>query len=38
MSGIKKEGSVVIGSPAFDHKDFMKSYVIFKNLPKLNIK
>ena len=38
MSGIKKEGSVVIGAPAFDHKDFMKSYVIFKNLPKLNIK
>ncbi|MDD4820047.1 MAG: UDP-3-O-(3-hydroxymyristoyl)glucosamine N-acyltransferase [Flavobacteriales bacterium] len=33
-----KEGSGVIGSPAFDFKDFMKSYVIFRRLPQLSNK
>lgn len=29
------EGSVIMGTPALNHKDFMKSYVIFKKLPTL---
>ncbi len=32
---IKKEGEVLQGSPAFDFGDYQKSYVLFKNLPKL---
>ena len=30
-----KEGSTLIGAPAFDHKDYMKSYVVFRKLPNL---
>ncbi|WP_372755287.1 UDP-3-O-(3-hydroxymyristoyl)glucosamine N-acyltransferase [Labilibaculum sp.] len=32
---IKKEGTVLQGSPAFDFGPYQKSYVLFKNLPKL---
>lgn len=32
---IKKEGTVVQGSPAFDFGPYQKSYVLFKNLPKM---
>ena len=32
---IKKEGAVLQGSPAFDFGPYQKSYVSFKNLPKL---
>jgi len=32
---IKKIGTAVYGSPAMEYKDFMKSYVIFRNLPEL---
>jgi len=32
---IKKEGSVLQGSPAFDFGPYQKSYVLFKNLPKM---
>jgi UDP-3-O-[3-hydroxymyristoyl] glucosamine N-acyltransferase len=32
---IKKVGAVVQGSPAFDFGSYQKSYVLFKNLPKL---
>lgn len=32
---IKKVGTVVQGSPAFDFGPYQKSYVLFKNLPKL---
>jgi UDP-3-O-[3-hydroxymyristoyl] glucosamine N-acyltransferase len=32
---IKKVGAVVQGSPAFDFGPYQKSYVLFKNLPKL---
>jgi len=28
-------GGAVIGSPAFDYREYMKSYVIFRNLPRL---
>lgn len=32
---IKKEGTVLQGSPAFDFGPYQKSYVLFKNLPKM---
>ncbi len=32
---IKKEGTVVQGAPAFEFFDYQRSYVLFKNLPKL---
>ena len=34
-SDIKKENSVVLGSPAIDVRDFMKSSVVFKKLPEM---
>jgi UDP-3-O-[3-hydroxymyristoyl] glucosamine N-acyltransferase len=33
---IKKEGKVLIGSPAFERDEYLKSYVVFKNLPELD--
>lgn len=30
-----KEGEAIQGSPAFNYGDFSKSYVHFKNLPKI---
>jgi UDP-3-O-[3-hydroxymyristoyl] glucosamine N-acyltransferase len=32
---IKKEGTVLQGSPAFDFGPYQKSYVLFRNLPKM---
>ncbi len=32
---IKKDGTVLQGSPAFDFGPYQKSYVLFKNLPKM---
>ncbi len=32
---VKKEGEVLQGSPAFEFGTYQKSYVIFRNLPKL---
>ncbi len=37
-SSIEKENDVVQGSPAFSYRDHQRSYVIFKNLPKLSVK
>ncbi|HOV11206.1 MAG TPA: UDP-3-O-(3-hydroxymyristoyl)glucosamine N-acyltransferase [Bacteroidales bacterium] len=34
-SSIKDEGAIVQGAPAFNIKDYLRSYVHFKNLPKL---
>ena len=34
-STVKKEGTVLQGSPAFDYTPYQKSYVLFKNLPKM---
>ena len=34
-NSIKEEGSVLQGFMAFNLKDFMRSYVLFKRLPKL---
>lgn len=28
-------GATVMGSPSFDHKEYVKSYVVFRKLPKL---
>ena len=33
---IEKENEVVQGSPAFAHGEYTRSYVLFKNLPKLS--
>ncbi len=35
-SSIEKENEIVQGSPAFSLGDFRRSYVLFRNLPKLN--
>ena len=38
QSGISnnlKDNSTVFGTPAFAHRDFMKSYAVFKNLPQM---
>jgi len=35
---IRKENSVILGYPAFDHKGFLRSYVVFKKLPDLKSK
>ncbi len=32
---IKEEGAKIIGSPAFDVKEYYKAYAVFKNLPAL---
>ena len=35
---VKEENTVIIGSPAFDFKNFMKSSVVFRKLPDLKSK
>jgi UDP-3-O-[3-hydroxymyristoyl] glucosamine N-acyltransferase len=37
-SNIKKENSVLLGYPAIDHRDFLRSSIVFKKLPELNTK
>lgn len=37
-NSIEKENEIVQGSPAFSLGDFRRSYVLFRNLPKLNDK
>lgn len=32
---IKKEGAVIFGYPAMDHKAYLKSHAVFRNLPEL---
>ncbi|MEO1049817.1 MAG: UDP-3-O-(3-hydroxymyristoyl)glucosamine N-acyltransferase [Bacteroidota bacterium] len=36
IRNIKKEGLAIVGSPAFDVKQYFKSYAVFKNLPDLD--
>ena len=38
LGDVKEENSVIIGSPAFEIKQFMRSYVIFRKLPDLKIR
>jgi UDP-3-O-[3-hydroxymyristoyl] glucosamine N-acyltransferase len=33
-----KEGQVLLGTPAFDSRQFIRSSVVFKNLPEINTK
>lgn len=33
---IKQEGAVWFGTPAYNHKDFLKAYAVFRNLPDLS--
>ena len=35
-NNIEKKGAVIQGSPAFNIFDYKRSYVLFKNLTKLN--
>ena len=35
---VKKENTILLGSPAIDHRDFLKSSVIFRKLPELKTK
>ncbi|MEO6303564.1 MAG: UDP-3-O-(3-hydroxymyristoyl)glucosamine N-acyltransferase [Bacteroidia bacterium] len=37
-ASIEKEGEIVQGSPAFNSGEFKRSYVLFRNLPKINEK
>jgi UDP-3-O-[3-hydroxymyristoyl] glucosamine N-acyltransferase len=38
MSDVKEENATIVGAPAFDIKQFMKSWIYFKKLPELNSK
>ncbi len=35
---VKKENSIILGYPAFDHKDFLRSSIVFRKLPELKTK
>lgn len=35
---VKKENTILLGYPAMDHKDFLRSSVIFRKLPDLKIR
>ncbi len=35
---VRQENSVLLGTPAIEHRNFLKSSVIFKKLPELNAK
>ena len=34
---VLKENSILQGTPAFDSRNFKRSYVLFKNFPKLKM-
>ena len=38
LGDIKEENTIILGSPAFDYKQFLKSSVIFKKLPEMKIR
>jgi len=33
---VKKENSILLGYPAIDHRDFLRSSILFKRLPEIN--
>ncbi len=33
---VKKEGEKILGSPAYDIRQYFKAYAVFKNLPEMN--
>lgn len=38
LGDVKEENTIIIGSPAFDIKQFMKSSVLFRRLPDIKVK
>lgn len=34
LGHVRKEGEVLLGTPAFDYKQYLKAYAIFRKLPK----
>jgi UDP-3-O-[3-hydroxymyristoyl] glucosamine N-acyltransferase len=38
LGEVKEENTIILGSPAIDYKQYLKSSVIFKNLPEMKIK
>jgi UDP-3-O-[3-hydroxymyristoyl] glucosamine N-acyltransferase len=38
LKSIKDEGVKILGAPAFDVKDYFKTYAVFKQLPDLNLR
>lgn len=36
ISDVNEENVILIGSPALDHKHYMKSYVVYRKLPEIN--
>ena len=38
LGGIKEENTIILGSPAIEYKQYLKSTVVFKNLPDLKKK
>jgi UDP-3-O-[3-hydroxymyristoyl] glucosamine N-acyltransferase len=38
LGDVKEENSVIIGSPAIELKQFLRSSVIFKKLPEMKVK
>jgi UDP-3-O-[3-hydroxymyristoyl] glucosamine N-acyltransferase len=37
-SDVKKENSVLLGYPAMDHRNFLRSSIVFRQLPELKTK
>jgi len=38
ISDIKEENTILLGSPAYDHKQYFKSFILFRKLPDLKTK
>jgi UDP-3-O-[3-hydroxymyristoyl] glucosamine N-acyltransferase len=38
ISDIKEENTTLLGSPAYDHKQYLKSFIVFRKLPDLKTK
>jgi UDP-3-O-[3-hydroxymyristoyl] glucosamine N-acyltransferase len=36
LKSVKEEGQQILGYPAFEIKDYFRSYAVFKRLPELN--
>jgi UDP-3-O-[3-hydroxymyristoyl] glucosamine N-acyltransferase len=35
IADIKEENTILLGSPAFDHKQYLKSFILFRKLPDM---
>ncbi|MDQ2658227.1 MAG: UDP-3-O-(3-hydroxymyristoyl)glucosamine N-acyltransferase, partial [Bacteroidota bacterium] len=38
LKSVTKEGQQIIGSPAFDKKEYFRTYAVFKTLPDLHVR